>query len=84
MIERNILSTPDCAPCEVGERIAVKLQGEVPDLRVEKRDLMEHPEIAVSYGVMMSPTVVIKGKLVCTGAVSKARLRATLKEESQS
>ena len=72
MIELNILSTPDCAPCEVVERIAVKLQGEFPDLRVEKIDLMEHPEIAV----------VINGKVVYTGAVSEARLRATLKEMS--
>ncbi len=82
MIELKILSTPDCVPCEVVERIAVKMQEEFPDLRVEKRALREHPEIAVSYGVMMPPTVVINRKVVCKGAVSEARLRATLKEVS--
>ena len=83
MIELKILSTPDCAPCEVVERIAVKLRGEFPELRVEKIDLMEHPEIAVSYGVMMSPTLVINGKVVFTGAVSEDQLRAKLEEVSQ-
>ncbi len=84
MIELKILSTPDCAPCEVVERIAVKLRGEFPELRVEKINLIEHPEVAVSYRVMMSPTVVINGKVVFTGSVSEAQLRAKLEEVSQS
>ncbi len=83
MIDLKILSTPGCAPCKVVERLAVKLQGEFPELRVEKIDLMEHPEFAVEYEVMSSPTVVINGKVAFVGAVNEDQLREKMEEVSQ-
>ncbi len=83
MIELKILSTPDCAPCRVVERIAAKLREEFNELRVEKIDLMENPAVAVEYGVMTSPTVVINGTVAFVGAMSEDQLRDKLKEVSQ-
>lgn len=80
MIELKILATPGCAPCKVVEGIATKLRGEFPHLRVEKIDLMEHPEVAAKYGVVASPTMVINDTVVFVGLVSEARLRAKLEE----
>lgn len=83
MIDLKILSTPGCAPCKVVEGIAAKLQQEFKDLQVEKIDLMEHPEFAVEYEVMSSPTVVINGKVAFVGAVNEDQLREKMEEVRQ-
>ncbi len=78
MIELKILSTPDCPPCEVAMRIAQKLQGEFPELSIEKVDMLEHPEVCAEYRIYTAPGIVIKGKLEFIGSPKEKQLREKL------
>ena len=80
MLELKVLSTPDCPPCEVVMRIAQKLQGEFPDLSIEKIDMIEHPEVSVQYRIFSAPGVVINGKLEFVGAPKEKQLREKLRQ----
>ncbi len=82
MIELKILSTPDCPPCEVAMRIAQKLQGEFPDLSIEKVDMLEHPEACEQHRIYSAPGIVINGKLEFVGGVNERRLREKLRQIS--
>ena len=82
MIELKILSTPDCPPCEVAMRIAQKLQGEFPDLSIEKVDMLEHPEVCEQHRIYSAPGIVINGNLEFVGAVNERRLREKLRQIS--
>ncbi len=80
MLELKVLSTPGCPSCEVAMRIAQKLQGEFPDLSIEKIDMIEHPEVSVQYRIFSAPGVVINGKLEFVGAPKEKQLREKLRQ----
>ena len=80
MIELKILSTPECPPCDIAMRIAQKLQGEFPDLSIEKVDMLEHPEVCEQYRIYSAPGVVINGKLEFVGAPKEKQLREKLRQ----
>lgn len=45
---------------------------------VVKRDVLSHLEDAVAAGVRATPTLMLNGRLLASGAISKARLRKLL------
>lgn len=47
-------------------------------LRVEEISLIDHPEKVVEYNVMVSPAIVINGKVEFTGGVKEKELRGKL------
>ncbi len=61
-------------------RIAQKLQGEFPDLSIEKVDMLEHPEVSAEYRIYSAPGIVINGKLEFVGAPKEQQLREKLRQ----
>jgi hypothetical protein len=56
----------------------VKVQPDFPDLTVETINLVDHPELAVQYGVMVSPALVVNEKVAFVGGVKEDQLRENL------
>lgn len=46
-----------------------------PEIELREVDLVAHPEVAVQYGVMSTPAIVINGELAWEGVPSAAALR---------
>jgi len=46
-----------------------------PEIELREVDLAKHPEIAVQYGVLSSPAIVINGQLAWEGVPSAQALR---------
>ena len=67
---------------DVAMRAAQKLQGEFPDLSIEKVDMLEHPEVCEQHRIYSAPGIVINGKLEFVGAVNEGRLREKLRQIS--
>ena len=79
MIEVKVLRTPGCSHCAMVLKELEELKEEF-DLNIVEIDVVEHPEEATKYGIMVSPGVVINGKLASQGPVSKEELRKKLRE----
>lgn len=72
--------SPTCGPCRAMTPVIRALSAEDP--RVRAVDVSREPEVALRYGVLGTPTVVVvrEGKVadVLVGARSEAQLRALL------
>ena len=79
MIEVKVLKTPGCGHCAMVMKELEELKEEF-DLNIVEVDVAAHPEEAMKYGVMVSPGIVINGKLATQGGVSKEELRKKLEE----
>lgn len=74
-----ILTTPGCVSCASVERAWRELRPEYDGrVHVEVVAMLEHPELAVRYGVLQSPAVVIGGRLRAQGALGATRLARLL------
>lgn len=47
-------------------------------IQVREINLVEHPEVAVKYGVMATPALVINGRLEFTGVPKEKKLKERL------
>ena len=67
--------------------VIAQLQQVHPAIRVREVDLVEHPEVAVQYGVVSTPALAINGELVWEGVPSaqalRQRLEAALRESGR-
>jgi len=52
---------------------------ELDGVQLEEVDISEHPEIAVTYGVMATPAIAVNGRLEFTGVPRADALRARLR-----
>ncbi len=55
-----------------------KAKEEFPEVSFHEVDLTEHPEVAVKYGVMATPALVINGRLEFIGVPQEKQLKARL------
>ena len=59
-----------------------------PEIVLREVDLVEHPEVAVKYGILSTPALAINGELACEGVPSAQalwdRLEAYLRREGLS
>jgi len=81
MIQLKLLTTSGCSRCDQAKQVIQKVQPDFPDLKVEIINLMEHPEMAVQYGVMVSPAIVINEQVAFVGGVREDRLRERLRRK---
>lgn len=58
-----------------------KEKSQLPDVQVEEIDVAASPAVAVKYGVMSTPAIVINGKLEFTGVPRGESLLARLRSE---
>lgn len=73
---------PWCGPCRMVVPIVEEIAGERADVKVVKINVDEEPELAMQFGVMSIPTLVVmkNGKVVnqAVGARPKAQILAML------
>ena len=73
---------PWCGPCRMVSPIVDEIAGERPDITVGKVNVDEQPELAMQFGVMSIPTLLVfkEGKLAqkAVGARPKEELLALL------
>ena len=71
-----------CGPCRMVSPIVDEIAAERSDIKVGKINVAEQPELAVQFGVMSIPTLVVmkNGKVVnqAVGARPKAQILAML------
>ena len=71
-----------CGPCRMVSPIVDEIAAERSDIKVGKINVDEQPELAMQFGVMSIPTLVVmkNGKVVnqVTGARPKAQILAML------
>ena len=73
---------PWCGPCRMGAPLVEEIAKERSDIKVVKINVDEEQELAMQFGVMSIPTLVVmkNGKIVnqVTGARPKAQILAML------
>lgn len=85
MIEIEILTSPGCSKCERTKKMVTELVKKVKEdfsLTWKITDLVEHPELALKYGIMSTPAIVINGKLEFVGVPREEKLRKKIEELS--
>ena len=77
-----ILDVPGCASCKYAEALIAQIKKEEKlQFSVEVKDITKHPDILQKYQVMISPGIVIDGKLKFTGRPQEKELRNALKKD---
>lgn len=71
-----------CGPCRMVVPIVEEIASERPDIKVGKVNVDEQPELAIQFGIMSIPTLVVmkNGKVVnqVTGARPKSEILGML------
>ena len=74
---------PWCGPCRMVSPVLDEIAKERPDIKVAKINVDEEPELAMQFGVMSIPMLVVMkdGQMVnkAVGAMPKARIEALFK-----
>lgn len=64
--------------------LLAKAKGRFPNMALRELNLMDHPELAVRYGVLSTPALVVNGRLEFTGVPKEAKLLQRLEDLSRS
>lgn len=78
MVKLQILESPGCAKCASAKQAWERIKDDYPEVEVEAIDITERPELAVKYGLMSTPGIVINGQLNASGVGDEQRLRKLL------
>lgn len=78
MIEIKLLKSPGCGPCEQVVRIWERIQHEYPGFELVTVDITESPAVAVTYGLMAVPGLVVDGILEAEGRIAERDFRQAL------
>jgi len=77
----QILKTPGCGSCAQATTMIKRIKEEEKlKFKIEELDITEHPELLQKYQIMVSPGIVIDGKLEFTGIPREKKLKERLKE----
>ena len=71
----KIFKTPGCASCARAIDLIKKVIKDYPKLKAKEINIVNHPDDAVKYGIMTSPTIVINEKVAFLGVPSEKALR---------
>jgi protein-disulfide isomerase len=63
--------------------VIAQLRQAHPEIALREVDLVEHPEVAVQYGVLSTPAPIINGELVWEGVSSVQALRERIEASLQ-
>ncbi len=75
----KILKTPVCSSCSHAAKLIKKIKdAEELLFEIEEFDITENPELLQKYPMMVSPGIVIDGKLEFAGMPSEKKLKKKL------
>ena len=78
----QILKTSGCTSCAKATTLIKKIKEENKlKFKVEELDITEHPDLLQKYQIMVSPGIVIDGKLEFVGMPNEKKLKEKLKKE---
>ena len=75
MVIIKIFKTPGCASCVRTLDLIKNVIKDYPKLKIKEINIVNHPDDAVKYGVMTSPTIVINEEIAFAGLPSEKALR---------
>ncbi len=79
----EILKTSSCSSCIQATKLIKKIkEKEHFDFEIVEIDIIENPEYLEKYQIMVSPGIVIDGKLVFTGVPGEKEILKVLKKSS--
>lgn len=80
-IELDLYVSPYCPRCDamLDNLAGLKSVWGRP-LRIRRRDVLEHLDIAVAAGVRTTPAFVLDGRVLASGRVTPSRLRQILQD----
>lgn len=75
----QVLKTPGCSSCAQATKLVKKIkQEENLKFKLEEIDITEQPELVEKYQIMVSPGIVIDGKLAFSGVPNEKELKKKL------
>ncbi len=75
----QILKTPGCSSCAKATKLVEKIREEENlNLDVEELDITQHPDLLQKHQIMVSPGIIIDGKLEFTGIPDEKKLKNKL------
>jgi thiol-disulfide isomerase/thioredoxin len=87
MLEIELLSSPDCKPCEVVKRllhdVLEEVEGEIDGVNVKEVDVIENPDIVLRYGILTTPALAINGELSFVGVPKRSELLREILKRAQ-
>ncbi|MCH7850361.1 MAG: thioredoxin family protein [Nanoarchaeota archaeon] len=82
-ISIEIVTAQGCAKCEkANEKIRGLMKG-VKGVTIKEINLIENPEIAVKYGIMSTPAIIINHKLEFTGIPDEDDLKKIIENKNE-
>lgn len=78
MTEIRLIKSPGCGPCEQIARIWEKIKQDYPGFQLVTVDITESPAVAVTYGLMATPGLVVDGVLEAEGWITERDFRQAL------
>lgn len=80
MVKVQLVTSESCVHCMRAKEVLEKIKKDMPDLRVEVVDLLkpEGMDLAQKHGIMVSPGIIINGKLAFQGGATEEQLRKAL------
>ena len=77
----QILKTPGCKSCAKATSMIKEIKDkEKLNFKIEELDITEYPDLLQKYQIMISPGIVIDGKLFSVGRPSEKDLREALRK----
>ncbi|MCH7567947.1 MAG: thioredoxin family protein [Nanoarchaeota archaeon] len=75
----QILKTPGCTSCAKAMVLVKKIKKEEKlSFKIQELDISKHPDLLQKYQIMVSPGIVIDGKLEFVGMPNERKLREKL------
>ena len=73
MITIQFVTSPGCTHCAEVRKVFEELAPRYPEMQIEEIDVTTEKgmELAVKYGIMTSPGIIIGGELFSTGGINK-------------
>lgn len=78
-VEVKLLTLSNCKGCREAKRILKEIGLRYRQVTVEDISLEEHPEAAAKYDAMAVPTIIVNGKKVAAGRVSREAIEKAIK-----
>ena len=69
----QFVTSPGCTHCAEVRKVFDELKPKYPQMQIEEIDVTTEKgmELAVKYGIMTSPGIIVNGELFSTGGINK-------------
>jgi len=76
----EIATAQGCAKCQKANEMITNLMKDVQGVTIKEINLIENPEIAVKYNIMITPAIIINHELEFTGVPDEEKLKEAIEK----